>query len=75
MGEDLMLLIFLYILPGILTFLVIYHHEEEIVVKDLIKIFLFSIVPVGNLFGGYVGGFFMLVESKRINKILNKRIK
>ena len=75
MGEDLMLLIFLYILPGILTFLVIYHHEEEIVVKDLIKIFLLSIVPVVNFFGGYLGGFLMLVESKRINKILNKRIK
>ena len=70
-----MLLIFLYILPGILTFIVIYHIQEEIVVKDLIKIFLFSIIPVANFCGGYVGGFLMLMESKRINKFLNKRIK
>ena len=75
MEEDLMLLIFLYILPGILTFLVIYHHEKELVVIDIIKIFLLSIVPVVNFFGGYLGGFLMLIHSERVNKFLNKRIK
>lgn len=75
MEEDLMLLIFLYILPAILTFLVIYHHEKELFVIDIIKIFLLSILPVANFFGGYVGGFLILVHSKRVNKFLNKRIK
>lgn len=72
--EDLMLLTFLYILPGILAFLVMYHHEKELVVKDLIMIFLISIVPVANFFG-YLGGLLMLAESNRVNKFLNKRIK
>ena len=75
MKEDLIALIFLYILPGILTFLVIYHREEELVVIDLIKIFLLSIIPVANFCGGYVGGFLMLIHSKRVNNFLNKRIK
>lgn len=75
MKEELVVLIFLYILPGILTFLVIYHHEKELVVIDIIKIFLLSIVPVVNFFGGYLGGFLMLIHSKRVNNFLNKRIK
>ena len=75
MKEDLIVFIFLYILPGILTFLVIYHHEKELTVIDLIKIFLLSIVPVVNFFGGYLGGVLMLIHSKRVNKFLNTRIK
>lgn len=75
MKEELIALVFLYILPAIITFLVIYHHEEELVIIDLIKIFLLSIIPVANFFGGYVGGFLMLIHSKRVNKFLNKRIK
>lgn len=74
MKEELIALIFLYILPGILSFLVMYHHEKELVVKDLIMIFIISIVPVANFFG-YLGGLLMLKESTRINKFLNKRIK
>ena len=74
MKEDLIALIFLYILPAILTFLVLYHHEEELVVIDLILIFLISILPVANFFG-YLGVLSMLAESNRVNKFLNKRIK
>jgi len=73
--EELMLLIFLYILPAILTTFVMYQHEKEVFVKDLIKMFLLSMIPVVNLFGGYLAGFLLLVESERINKFLNKKIK
>jgi hypothetical protein len=75
MEEELIVLIFLYILPAILMFIVIYHHEKEVFVIDLIKIFLLSIIPVANFCGGYVGGFLMLINSKRVNKFLNKKIK
>jgi hypothetical protein len=70
-----MLTIFLYILPAILTVFVILNKMDEATVLDLIGIILIAILPLANLFGGYVGGFISLCESKRVNNFLNRRIK
>ena len=70
-----MLTIFLYVLPAILTVFVILNKTDEATVLDLIGIILIAILPLANLFGGYVGGFIWLCESKAVNNFLNKRIK
>ena len=69
--KELMLLIFLYILPAILFTIVVYRSEEEVTVKNLLKIILMSMTPVVNL----ISGFLMVIHSERVNKFLNKRIK
>lgn len=69
--KELMLLIFLYILPAILFTIVVYKREEEVTVKNLLRIILMSMTPVANL----VSVFLILAESERVNKFLNKRIK
>lgn len=69
--EELMLLIFLYILPAILFAIVVYRAEEEVTVKNLLKIILMSMTPVVNI----ISGFLMVIHSERVNKFLNKRIK
>jgi hypothetical protein len=68
-------LILLYIIPMILTIVVIYHKSNEVTRGDLIGIILASLVPLFNLFAGYVGGLISLCESKTVNNFFNKRIK
>jgi len=68
-------LIFLYILPTILSVVVIYHKSNEVTRGDLIGIILFSMLPIGNFIVGYCGGMLCLLESKAINDFFNKRIK
>ena len=69
--EELMLLIFLYILPAILFTIVVYKTEEEVTVRSLLRIILMSMTPVVNL----ISVFLILAESETVNKFLNKRIK
>lgn len=69
------ILLFSYILPGVLTVAVFWHNEEEITRGDLIKIIIVSILPIVNLFIGYLGGFLTLCESKVIQDFFNTRIK
>lgn len=68
-------LIFFYILPAILSIVVIYHKSNEVLVIDLIGIILVSLVPILNLIIGYTGGLIYLRESKTVNDFFNKRIK
>jgi hypothetical protein len=67
--------IFLYILPAILSVIVMIYRVDEIYVSDLIGILLASLIPILNIFIGYVGGFMCLIESGKISKFLNKRVK
>ena len=48
-------LMFFYILPTILSMLVLYHKSNEVLVIDLIGIILVSLVPIFNLIVGYTG--------------------
>ena len=70
-----MLTIFLYVLPAILSVFVIIHKSDKVTVLDLVGITLLSIIPLLNLFSGYIGGLICICESERIDKFLNKRIK
>jgi len=64
-----------YIIPAILSVFVIIHKQDEVTVLDLIFIVLASLLPIVNMFAGYVCGFISLCESKKVNNFLNKRIK
>ena len=64
-----------YIIPAILSVFVIIHKQNEVTVLDLIFIVLASLLPIVNMFAGYVCGLISLCESKRVNSFLNKRIK
>jgi hypothetical protein len=64
-----------YIIPAILSVFVIIHKQNEVTVLDLIFIVLASLLPIVNMFAGYVCGLISLCESKRVNNFLNKRIK
>jgi hypothetical protein len=64
-----------YIIPAILSLFVIIHNEDEVTIGDLIIIILLSLLPIVNLFGGYVGGLIMFCQSEQVNNFLNKRIK
>lgn len=66
---------FFYILPTILSMLVLYHKSNEVLVIDLIGIILVSLVPIFNLIVGYTGGLLFLRESKTVNDFFNRRIK
>ena len=68
-------LIVFYIIPAILSVFVIIHSEDEVTILDLIKIILISLMPLLNLFAGYIGGLMWFCESEKIDKFLNKRIK
>lgn len=68
-------LIVFYIIPAILSVFVILNKTDEATVGDLIIIILFSLLPIVNLFGGYVGGLIWFCQSEAVNKFLNKRIK
>jgi hypothetical protein len=69
------IIIFLYILPAILSVIVMIYRIDEIYVLDLIGILLASLLPIFNIFIGYVGAFVCLLESGKISKFLNKRVK
>ena len=73
--ELIVLTVFLYIIPAILTVFVILNKSDEATVLDLIGIILIAILPLVNLFGGYMGGLMWLCESKKVNNFLNKRVK
>jgi len=68
------LLTIFYILPTILSTVVIYHKSNEVTRGDLIGIILLSLMPVINWFG-YVGGLIALCESKTVQDFFNTRIK
>ncbi len=68
-------LIFLYILPTILSVIVVYSKEEQVTRGDLIQIVMIALIPGLNLFIGYLGGLIVLSQSKTINDFLDKRIK
>ena len=68
-------LLFTYIIPTILTTVVIYHKSNEVTRGDLIGIILISLVPLFNFFAGYIGGLIALCESKSFNDFFNVRIK
>lgn len=65
----------LYIIPAILSVFVILNKTDEATVGDLMIIILFSLLPIVNLFGGYVGGLIWFCQSEAVNNFLNKRIK
>jgi hypothetical protein len=69
------ILFFTYVLPMILTIIVLYHKSDEVTNGDFIMIVFVSLFPILNFFIGYVGGLIVLCESKTINNFLNKRIK
>ena len=64
-----------YIIPVILTVFVILNKEDEVTVGELILVILLSLLPIVNMFAGYVCGFISLCESKKVNNFLSKRIK
>jgi hypothetical protein len=66
---------FLYIIPAILSVFAIIHRSDKVTILDLVGIILLSIVPLLNLFSGYVGGLICLCESEKVNNFLNRRIK
>ena len=49
-----MLTIFLYVLPAILSVFVIIHKSDKVTVLDLVGIVLLSLLPIVNMFAGYV---------------------
>jgi hypothetical protein len=67
--------LFVYIIPVILTVVVIYNKSNEITRGDLILIILTALLPLLNFFVGYVGGLVALCESKKVNDFFNTRIK
>ena len=69
------ILLFTYIIPMILTVVVICNLSNEMTRGDLILIILTASLPILNFLVGYVGGLVALCESKAINDFLNKRIK
>jgi hypothetical protein len=68
-------LAFIYIIPMILTILVIYYQSTEVTRGDLIGIILISALPLFNFFAGYLGGLIMICESKKVIEFFNTRIK
>jgi hypothetical protein len=69
------ILTFTYIIPMVLTAVVIYNKSNEVTRGDLVGILLVAAVPLFNFFAGYVGGLISLCESKKINDFFNTRIK
>ena len=64
-----------YIIPAILCVFVCLNKTDEATVGDLIIIILVSLLPIVNLFGGYIGGLIWFCQSEAVNNFLNKRIK
>jgi hypothetical protein len=68
-------LIFLYILPAILSIITICSKTKIITRGDLLLVILISMVPIFNIVMGYIAWLVVLLESKAVNNFLNKRIK
>ena len=69
-------IIFLYIIPAILTLTIFYYKEDDIKVKDLIGFIAIALVPLSNIIMGYIGGVMVIATSPNaINRFLNRRIK
>ena len=69
-------IIFLYIIPAILTLVIFYYKEDDIKVKDLIGFIAIALIPLANILMGYLGGIIVVVSSPNaINRFLNRRIK
>ena len=60
-----------YIIPAILTMFVFIYKQDELAVLDLIGITLASLLPIVNIFGGYICGLIFICESKIVNDFLN----
>ncbi len=69
------ILSFTYIIPAILSVVVLYTKSNKVTRGDLTQMILFSLIPLANFLAGYVGGLITLYESKTINDFFNKRIK
>ena len=69
-------IIFLYIIPAILTLTIFYYKEDDIKVKDLIGFIAIALLPLSNIIMGYIGGAVVIITSPNaINRFLNRRIK
>lgn len=69
-------IIFLYIIPAILTLTIFYYKEDDVKVKDLIGFIAIALLPLANILMGYLGGVIVVVSSPNaINRFLNRRIK
>jgi hypothetical protein len=68
-------LLILYIIPAILSIIVLYTTSSEVTVAKLLAIIVLSSIPLLNFFIGYIGGLVALSESESVNKFFNTRIK
>lgn len=68
-------LIFLYILPAILSIITICSKTKIITRGDLLLVILISMVPIFNIVMGYIAWLVVLLESKAFKNFLNKTIK
>jgi hypothetical protein len=69
-------IIFLYIIPAILTLVIFYYKEDDIKVKDLLGFIAIALIPLVNILMGYVVGVVVVATSPNaINRFLNRRIK
>lgn len=69
-------IIFLYIIPAILSLALFYYKEDDIKVKDLIGFIAIALLPISNILMGYLGGVIVVVSSPNaINRFLNRTIK
>jgi hypothetical protein len=75
MNELIIILTLFYILPTILSVIVIYHKEQSVTVGEFIEIVFLSMIPAVNIFVGYLGGMFVASQSPAITNFLNKKLK
>ena len=75
MNGLIILLTLFYILPTILSVIVIYHKEQSVTVGEFIEIVLLSMIPVINIFVGYLGGMVVAARSALLSNFLNKKLK
>jgi hypothetical protein len=75
MNELIIILTLFYILPTILSVIVIYHKEQSVTVGEFIEIVFLSMIPAVNIFVGYLGGMFVVIRSSSVNNFLNKKLK
>jgi hypothetical protein len=76
MNSTILQIVFLYIIPAILTLVIFYYKEDDIKVKDLIGFIAIALVPLVNILMGYAVGVIVVVSSPNaINRFLNRRIK
>jgi hypothetical protein len=69
-------IIFLYIIPAILTLVIFYYKEDDIKVKDLLGFIAIALIPLVNILMGYAVGVMVVATSPNaINRFLNRRIK